>query len=160
MNNKTQEALKMAIETMKWLRMRSPIIYEELEAEKACIEALEHEQSFAEKAAQMSFMGLWDAYTTLKMKLEVLEQPAQEPVEFTITGKLGDRCSFKSTEIKKGDKVYTNPAPSWHSLSDDEIVARVFDNDELLNRILYLDGVSKGLKQAIKGKESWGIEAD
>ena len=38
------EALKMAIEAMKWLRMRSPIIYEELEAEKACKEALDTEQ--------------------------------------------------------------------------------------------------------------------
>lgn len=34
------KALKMAIEAMKWLRMRSPIIYEELEAEKACKEAI------------------------------------------------------------------------------------------------------------------------
>ncbi|CAB4133169.1 hypothetical protein UFOVP250_53 [uncultured Caudovirales phage] len=42
--------------------------------------------------------------------VEALEQPAQEPVGFTITGKLGDRCSFKSTTIKKGDKVYTHPA--------------------------------------------------
>ena len=43
MNEQTQEALKMAIEAMKWLRMRSPIIYEELEAEKACKEALSQE---------------------------------------------------------------------------------------------------------------------
>ena len=49
---------------------------------QACKEALEHEQSFAEKTAQMSFMGLWDAYTTLKMKLEALEQPAQDDTEF------------------------------------------------------------------------------
>jgi len=42
--NKQQEALNMAIEEMQRLRMRSPIIYEESEAEKACKEALEHKQ--------------------------------------------------------------------------------------------------------------------
>lgn len=41
--------------------------------------ALEQEQSFAEKTAQISFMSLWDAYTTLKMKLESLEQPQCNP---------------------------------------------------------------------------------
>jgi hypothetical protein len=40
------------------------------------------------------------------------------------------------------------------TLTDDEIVAKVFDNDELLARILYLDGVSKGLEQALKEKNT------
>jgi alanyl-tRNA synthetase len=42
--------------------------------------------------------------------------------------------------------------PAWQGLTDDEIVAKVFENDELLARILYLNGVSKALKQALEEK--------
>ena len=32
-----------------------------------------------------------------------------EPVGYKVTGKLGERCSFKSSEVKKGDIIYTSP---------------------------------------------------
>ena len=35
-----------------------------------------------------------------------------EPVGYKVTGKLGERCSFKSNEVKKGDIIYTSPQPS------------------------------------------------
>ena len=35
-----------------------------------------------------------------------------EPVGYKVTGKLGERCSFKSSEVKKGDIIYTSPQPS------------------------------------------------
>ena len=86
MNTQTQEALKMAIAEIEgWIDHaygHTPEECADNKAIQACKEALEHEQSFAEKTAQMSFMGLWDAYTTLKMKLEALEQPAQDDTEF------------------------------------------------------------------------------
>lgn len=31
-----------------------------------------------------------------------------EPVGYKVTGKLGERCSFKSNEVKKGDIIYTS----------------------------------------------------
>ena len=41
---------------------------------------------------------------------EALAQPDQEPVEITITGKLGNIYSFTGDySLKKGDKVYTTP---------------------------------------------------
>jgi hypothetical protein len=45
--------------------------------------------------------------------------------------------------------VYTLPH-QWQGLTDNEMVSKVFENDELLARILYLDGVSKALKQTLK----------
>ena len=35
-----------------------------------------------------------------------------ELVGYKVTGKLGERCSFKSSEVKKGDIIYTTPQPS------------------------------------------------
>ena len=32
-----------------------------------------------------------------------------ETVGYKVTGKLGERCSFKSNEVKKGDIIYTSP---------------------------------------------------
>lgn len=59
-----------------------------------------------------------------------------EPVGFTITGKLGDRCSFKSTTVKKGDKVYT--APQDQSAEIERLKARekrvLFELKEALKR--------------------------
>lgn len=40
----------------------------------------------------------------------------------------------------------------FKTLTDDEIVAKVFEDDELLNRILWIAGASKALKQALKEK--------
>ena len=101
-------ALKMAIEALESAygvlecEGMIPIGYES--AIQACKEALEQEQSFAEKTAQMSFMSLWDAYTTLKMKLEALEQSAQKPVA-----------------LIRHENGNFSPAPSWQGLSDDEM---------------------------------------
>ena len=71
------EALKMAIEAMKWLRMRSPIIYKELEAERACKEALEQPARLVSYAPDKSTC-------TLNIDGEEVyfnrEQLAQEPV--------------------------------------------------------------------------------
>ena len=51
-----------------------------------------------------------------------LEQPEQEPVAHTVTGKLGDICHFRSTSVRKGDTVYTTPPRrEWRSLSEEEI---------------------------------------
>jgi hypothetical protein len=79
MKTQTQEALKMAIEAIKWLRMRSPIIYEEIEAEKACKEALAQSEQikadFDVMAYGQSFM-LDGKHIPVS---EVHEQPAQEP---------------------------------------------------------------------------------
>ena len=70
---------------------------------------------------------------------EALEQPAQEPV------------AWMAKDEEHIIPLYTHPH-QWQGLTDDEIVAKVFENDELLARILYLDGVSKALKQALEEK--------
>lgn len=46
------------------------------------------------------------------------EQQAAEPVGFVVSGKFGDRCSFRSLTVKKGDTVYTAPpAPTQQPLT-------------------------------------------
>ena len=146
--NKQTEALKMAIEALESAygvlecEGMIPIGYES--AIQACKEALEQEQSFAEKTAQMSFMSLWDAYTTLKMKLEALEQPASKNIRESFNEMLEDKVSYyknkqsaqkpvakgfirslvsidkNGIETWKEEPFYTS-APSWQGLSDDEI---------------------------------------
>lgn len=96
MNTKTQEALKMikiyldGIDKTQseyddgWWETSSGAEFgkECLTKVLKVVEALESQESFTEAAAQMSFMGLWDAYTTLKMKLEALEsQETMTPKE-------------------------------------------------------------------------------
>jgi hypothetical protein len=51
------------------------------------------------------------------------EQPEQEPVPITITGKLGNIYSFMGDyNLKKGDKVYTSPPKrEWQGLTDEEM---------------------------------------
>ena len=93
MNTQTQEALKMAIETLETGKNNEYQLHP------------------------------FNCEETINACREALEQPAQGNKEFV-------------------------------TLTDDEIVAKVFDNDELLARILYLDGVSKGLEQALKEKNT------
>jgi hypothetical protein len=59
----------------------------------------------------------------LKACKKALKQPAQEPVGFVVTSKLGEHCGFKSTTVKKGDKIYTHPH-QWQGLTDDEIKSK------------------------------------
>jgi hypothetical protein len=97
---------------------------------------------------------------------------AQEPLYFvyekSIKGDFGgynivDKNEFNKCKVNDKNhklKLYTHPAQPWQgnkefvTLTDDELVAKVFDNDELLARILYLDGVSKALKQTLKEKNT------
>ena len=93
--------------------------------------------------------------------------PAQEPVAWVYRNKKTGDCMSPTPKPWEGYEItheeiplYTHPAQPWQgnkefvTLTDDEIVAKVFDNDELLARILYLDGVSKGLEQALKEKNT------
>ena len=85
---------------------------------------------------------------------EALEQPAQEPVAWMYNGNLHE---FNPSDWATEPVTPLYPHPhQWQGLTDDEIVTKVFDNDELLARILYLDGVSKGLEQALKEKNDKG----
>ena len=94
------EALKMAIEAMKWLRMRSPIIYEELEAEKACKEALA--QPAQEPVAWMTV-----DYDAGFKEIKVWQEPISN----------------------RSIPLYTHPAPSWQGLTSEEIRSLDLDND-------------------------------
>ena len=54
--------------------------------------------------------GCFILYDDLRALLDKAE--VSEPVGYKVTGKLGERCSFKSSEVKKGDIIYTTPQPS------------------------------------------------
>ena len=58
-------------------------------------------------------------YCELAAALAELEK--QEPDGCVITGKLGERCSFHSTDVKKGDTVYTSQR-EWVGLGEREIL--------------------------------------
>jgi hypothetical protein len=87
-----------------------------------------------------------DYFEAINACKEALEQPAQEPMAWMNDEGFG-LYPTNDTAIP----LYTYPH-QWQGLTDDEIVAKVFENDELLARILYLDGVSKALKQALEEK--------
>jgi hypothetical protein len=81
-----------------------------------------------------------------------LEQPAQEPVAWATEWEDGEWSISHSPNMGKQSIPLYTYHHQWQGLTDDEIVAKVFENDELLARILYLDGVSKALKQALEEK--------
>jgi len=116
MNNKTQEALKMAIDTME---MHVPYYVKDrgCDAINACEEALEQQEIGDAEINQM--LNDIEYY---QKRVEALEQPAQEPVgvvswhEGTVMGSI-----FPSSNMPKdGDKLYTHPK-EWQGLSDYEI---------------------------------------
>ena len=61
----------------------------------------------------------------MKACLEALAQPAQEPVAWMSEGGIFTRtkehAEIWSNNGGKVTPVYTNPAPSWQGLSDDEV---------------------------------------
>ena len=104
MNEKTKQALKMAIEALE-----------------TCKTYNAYEQSFetilVEKAIQEC--------------KEFIAQPAQEPDLIWQDGKFKRR---KDLTLYGGEKFYTHPAPSWQGLSDDdreEIKNRIYEADDL-----------------------------
>lgn len=128
------EALKMAIETMKIWNGKS---------------VKTNTASF-----RIDFEG---AIQTCK---EALEQPAQEPVAYgckaiggEMDGKIYGAWYDKSgLDDKEKDfeivALYTHPAPSWQGLSDDEV-------GNLIARYEYavhpdLDGFTRAIEQALK----------
>lgn len=50
------------------------------------------------------------AITALRAALEQ-PQVEQEPIAYEVVSKTGDYCLFRSTAVKKGDKVYAQPQP-------------------------------------------------
>ena len=67
--------------------------------------------------------GAWvEHYEMFKIIEDLLDKAeVSEPVGYKVTGKLGERCSFKSSEVKKGDIIYTTPQPSRVSELEAEI---------------------------------------
>ena len=161
---KQTEALKMAIDDLELCNgaetVEGIIIYTH-ESIQACKEALEQEQSFAEKTAQMSFMSLWDAYTTLKMKLEALEQPASKNIRESFNEMLEDKVAYykgkqsaqKPVALIRHENGNFSPAPSWQGLSDDEI--RMLEDIHKVQGTVCGVGVktfARAIEQALKEK--------
>jgi hypothetical protein len=160
----TANALKMAITMLEGIEVvflrdlseHNPLKINSIEAINACKEALasNSEALEAEQVCQED------------SRVRQNDVPAQEPVAEVSQELYGRGNLFWFKQVpKNGTKLYTHPyqdgtSPSeamdkeFVTLTDDEIVAKVFDNDELLARILYLDGVSKALKQALKEKNT------
>ena len=125
MNTQTQEALKMAIGKLVLEKMTSG---NDVPVSRCTITNVEIHA----------------------LSKESLEQPTQEPVlPFQRWSKEGEIINQEGF-----DKLNNTHPYQWQRLTDDEIVAKVFENDNLLARILYLDNVSKALKQALKDKNT------
>jgi len=75
--------------------------------DKIIISRKEVEELFAKYDMGRLSLSVIDDLRDLLDKAEV-----SEPVGYKVTGKLGERCSFKSSEVKKGDIIYTTPQPS------------------------------------------------
>lgn len=61
---------------------------------------------------QLQNMNVSIAQSTDELRALLDKAEVSEPVGYKVTGKLGERCSFKSSEVKKGDIIYTTPQPS------------------------------------------------
>lgn len=97
--------------------------------------------------------GSYEAHKIRKALQEVLAQPTQEPVAYTVTSKLGHHCGFRSTTVKKGDKLYTHPAPLWQGLSDDEKKKIWFNLEhEIGENIVFGGKLADAIEQALKDK--------
>ena len=62
-------------------------------------------------------VGMWNVIagefiTVSDLRALLDKAKVSEPDGYKVTGKLGERCSFKSSEVKKGDIIYTTPQPS------------------------------------------------
>jgi len=75
--------------------------------DKIIISRKEIEELFAKYDMGRLSLSVIDDLRALLDKAEV-----SEPVGYKVTGKLGERCSFKSSEVKKGDIIYTTPQPN------------------------------------------------
>ena len=58
---------------------------------------------------QLQNMNVSIAQSTDDLRALLDKAEVSEPVGYKVTGKLGERCSFKSNEVKKGDIIYTSP---------------------------------------------------
>ena len=156
MNTQTQEALKMAIEALKWLRMRSPIIYEESEAEKACKEAILRDVTDIDvgEIAQPSQEPVavckdsivnWVNGKAIDGWLYTppAPHPAQEPVAWIeVTTHHEKYQTSKVILLDKGIKLphdtllYTHPAPSCQECENlkHDLEGYMDANKELINR--------------------------
>ena len=70
---------------------------------------------------QLQNMNVSIAQSTDELRALLVKAEVSEPVGYKVTGKLGERCSFKSSEVKKGDIIYTSPQPSRISELEAEI---------------------------------------
>jgi len=147
------EALKMAIEWIEgWYgdnRSRYAVL-------NACKEALEQPKPPEKTTSLEDVIKEFEKDPEMKALLDLarkqvrgmeLKQPAQEPNCY------GDGNVYRGlrSEDSKVKTYHVNTHPhQWQELTDDEIVAKVFENDDLLARILLLDVASKALKQALK----------
>lgn len=80
-------------------------------------------------------------------------QGEQGVKSYKITGKTGEFCVFHSTEVKRGDMVYTHPQPKRQPLTDELI-------DKIANGMPGgLDGFMKGWgwRQFARAVEAHGI---
>lgn len=78
----------------------------------------------------------------LECKSALAELESVEPVGYAVTGKLGERCSFRAIDVNKGDMVFTSPQTrEWVGLSDDdvkELSGKVYREDYPLNGMIRL----------------------
>ena len=55
--------------------------------------------------------GADDLLASLLAERDLRPQVEQEPIAYEVVSKTGDYCLFRSTAVKKGDKVYAQPQP-------------------------------------------------
>lgn len=83
--------------------------------------------------------GCFILYDDLRALLDKAE--VSEPVGYKVTGKLGERCSFKSNEVKKGDIIYTTPQPSRIAELEAEIarLKAIIDDIKVIDNVFGVD---------------------
>lgn len=90
--------------------------------------------------------GVSATVNAIRALLGKAEVVSGEAVGYKVTGKLGERCSFKSNEVKKGDIVYTTPQPSRIA----ELEAEVASLTAIIDDIKVIDNVFGAEKVAIE----------
>ena len=92
--------------------------------------------------------GCFILYDDLRALLDKAE--VSEPVGYKVTGKLGERCSFKSSEVKKGDIIYTSPQLSRVA----ELEAEIARLNAIIEDIKVIDNVFSRDKQTYKREKA------
>ena len=156
--NKQTEALKMAIEQIKWAEHLHDWHDGLLDALQACEEALEQPMinglTEQETNQTMSVKGLSEQpaqeYLTRAQQVIRANNSAQEPVAWMHRheGEITEFNDFQSCD--KCEPLYTHPAPSWQGLSDDEMM-EIWFSDEVESTLDFGCAIEQALKEKNHG---------